>query len=52
MNWHEIFEYANGRIYWKIKPAVRVKIGDEAGSMRIIPAISPSCIKQSNTVSM
>ena len=33
MNWHEIFDYANGKIYWKIKPAVRVKIGDEAGSM-------------------
>lgn len=33
MNWHEIFDYANGKIYWKIKPAVRVKIGDEAGTM-------------------
>lgn len=33
MNWHEIFNYANGKIYWKIKPAVRVKIGDEAGSL-------------------
>ena len=33
MNWHEIFEYANGKLYWKIKPAVRVKIGDEAGNL-------------------
>lgn len=26
-----LFEYKNGRLYWKIKPASRVNIGDPAG---------------------
>lgn len=30
---HNIFEYKNGNLYWKIKPAQRVKIGDIAGSV-------------------
>jgi hypothetical protein len=30
---HQIFEYKNGNLYWKIKPAQRVKIGDIAGSI-------------------
>lgn len=32
MNWHEIFTYANGKIYWKIKAAARITIGDHAGT--------------------
>lgn len=31
INWHDLFEYKNGKLYWKIKPANRVKIGDEVG---------------------
>jgi len=30
---HQIFEYKNGNLFWKIKPAQRVKIGDIAGSI-------------------
>lgn len=32
-NWNEIFSYSNGKIYWKIRPANRVQIGDEAGGL-------------------
>lgn len=28
----ELFEYSDGKLLWKIRPANRVKIGDEAGS--------------------
>lgn len=31
MNWHEIFDYREGRIYWKVRPANCVHIGQEAG---------------------
>ena len=27
----EAFEYRNGELFWKIKPAMRVQIGDKAG---------------------
>lgn len=33
MNWHDIFTYVNGKLYWKVKPAVRVNMGDEAGTI-------------------
>lgn len=29
---HEIFTYKDGKLYWKKKTAIRIKIGDEAGS--------------------
>ncbi len=32
-NWHDLFEYKNGKLHWKIKPANRVKIGDEVGHL-------------------
>jgi len=28
---HSIFEYKEGKLHWKIAPAARTKIGDEAG---------------------
>lgn len=28
MNWHEIFEYKDGSLYWKIKPSNAVSPGD------------------------
>ena len=32
MEWKEIFEYRDGTLHWKIRPAMRVKIGDVAGT--------------------
>ncbi|QGZ15006.1 HNH endonuclease [Salmonella phage LPSTLL] len=32
MNWNDVFEYRDGQLYWKIRPANRVKVGDIAGS--------------------
>lgn len=32
INWLDIFEYIEGKLYWKIKPARRVEIGDLAGN--------------------
>lgn len=32
MNWHHLLYYSNGKLYWKVSPANRVKIGDEAGN--------------------
>lgn len=29
--WFEIFRYREGKLFWKISPMSRVKIGDEAG---------------------
>lgn len=29
MNWNEIFEYRDGKLYWKVRTSNRVKIGDE-----------------------
>lgn len=31
MNWHDIFEYKDGNLIWKVRPANRVKVGDVAG---------------------
>ena len=31
MNWNDIFEYIDGYLIWKIRPARRVKVGDIAG---------------------
>ena len=31
MNWHDIFEYRDGKLYWSIKPSVAVSCGSEAG---------------------
>ena len=28
---HQLFEYKNGKLYWKIKPCNSIKIGDVAG---------------------
>jgi hypothetical protein len=30
----ELFEYRAGELYWKVKPAQRVKIGDKAGTAK------------------
>lgn len=30
---HELFEYKNGELYWKISPSNNVKIGDKAGCL-------------------
>lgn len=35
MNWNEIFEYRDGKIYWKVSPGRRAKVGSEAGSNQI-----------------
>lgn len=32
MNRNDVFEYRDGQLYWKIRPANRVKVGDIAGS--------------------
>jgi hypothetical protein len=29
----ELFDYKDGELYWKLKPAIRVSIGDIAGSL-------------------
>ncbi|AHI60568.1 HNH endonuclease [Escherichia phage vB_EcoS_AHP42] len=31
MNWNEIFEYRDGKLYWKVKLSRKVKVGSEAG---------------------
>ena len=31
MKWHEVFRYRDGKLFWKIKPCQRVRIGDEEG---------------------
>ncbi|QGH76959.1 homing endonuclease [Escherichia phage BEK12B] len=31
MNWHDIFSYDNGRLFWATKRANCIKVGDEAG---------------------
>ena len=33
MNWHALFEYIDGKLYWKVKPSMAVHIGHEAGSI-------------------
>lgn len=33
MNWHDILDYVDGVLYWKVKPSQKVYIGDEAGSI-------------------
>lgn len=33
MNWNEIFEYKDGKIYWLLSPRARTNIGDEAGCL-------------------
>ena len=32
-NWHELFRYRDGKLYWKINTKSRAKIGDEAGNL-------------------
>lgn len=32
MNWHHLLCYSNGKLYWKVSPTNRVKVGDEAGN--------------------
>lgn len=32
MEWGDIFEYSNGKLYWKIRPAMRMRVGDLAGT--------------------
>ena len=34
MNWNEIFDYADGKLYWKIQPRTRTVVGSEAGSIK------------------
>lgn len=31
---HEIFDYRDGNLYWKIKKAYKIKIGQKAGSLQ------------------
>ena len=33
MNWEDIFQYENGKLYWKIRNSNRTKIGQEAGTL-------------------
>ena len=33
INWHELFRYREGKLFWKISSSRRVKIGDQAGSL-------------------
>lgn len=33
MNWHEIFEYRDGDLYWKVSPQPNVRAGDLAGTI-------------------
>jgi len=33
INWHKIFIYDEGSLFWKIKPAYNVNIGDLAGNI-------------------
>lgn len=33
MNWHEIFRYREGKLFWKISPRPQTKIGDAAGCL-------------------
>jgi hypothetical protein len=32
-NWHELFRYCDGKLYWKINANSRARIGDEARSL-------------------
>jgi hypothetical protein len=32
---HELFEYREGNLYWKIKPASNVQVGDKVGNNRL-----------------
>lgn len=32
-NWHELFRYHDGKLYWKVNINSRGRIGDEAGSL-------------------
>jgi len=31
--YNSLFEYKNGELFWKVKSALRIKIGDKAGSL-------------------
>lgn len=31
-DWHDIFEYRDGHLYWKVKPQAAVNAGDKAGT--------------------
>jgi hypothetical protein len=33
-NWEEIFYYENGKLYWKVSPNSRIKVGSEAGGVK------------------
>lgn len=33
INWHEIFEYRDGHLYWKIKPSNKIRAGSRAGTL-------------------
>ena len=30
-NWNELFEYRDGKLYWKIRASMQAKVGNEAG---------------------
>jgi hypothetical protein len=32
-NWHELFRYCEGKLYWKINASPQVRIGDKAGCL-------------------
>jgi HNH endonuclease len=32
-NYHDIFEYKDGNLFWKMKPSLRTNIGDQAGTL-------------------
>jgi hypothetical protein len=31
MNWHNLFKYKDGELYWRISPVTHVKVGDHVG---------------------
>lgn len=33
MNWNDVFEYREGRIYWKVRTSNRINVGDEFGGV-------------------
>jgi len=33
INFHQIFDYKDGELYWKVKPSLGVNIGDKAGTI-------------------
>ena len=35
MNWNDVFEYVEGKIFWKLNPGRKVKAGSEAGSIEV-----------------